>query len=74
MWTTKFQTTELQVYLREDWFWNFVDFITERIIATQMDLLRLLNDGGANGGKKPKNGGKNLEESIFKTIQDTLRD
>jgi hypothetical protein len=39
-----------------------------------MDLLRLLNDGGANGGKKPTNGGANLEESIFKTIQDTLRD
>jgi hypothetical protein len=32
-----------------------------------MGLLRLLNDGGANGGK-------NLEESILKTIQDTLRD
>jgi hypothetical protein len=39
-----------------------------------MDLLRLLNDGRANGGKKPKNGGVNLEESIFKTIQATLRD
>ena len=53
----------------------FVDFIAERIIATQMDLLRLLNDGGANGGtnggEKPKNGGVNLEELIFTTIQDT---
>ena len=28
----------------------FIDFIAERIIATQMDLLRLLNDGGVNGG------------------------
>ena len=36
-----------------------------------MDLLRLLNDGGANGGTKPKNGGVNLEELIFTTIQDT---
>jgi hypothetical protein len=52
----------------------FVDFIAERIIATQMDLLRLLNDGGVNGGEKPTNGGANLEELIFKTIQDTLRD
>ena len=38
-------------------------------------LLRLLNDGGANGGtnggEKPKNGGANLEELIFTTIQDT---
>lgn len=49
----------------------FVDFIAERIIATQMDLLRLLNDGGANGGEKSKNGGVNLEELIFTTIQDT---
>ena len=52
-----------------------MDFIAERIIATQMDLLRLLNDGGANGGanggEKPKNGGANLEELIFTTIQDT---
>ena len=45
-----------------------MDFIAERIIATQMDLLRLLNDGGANGGT---NGGANLEELIFTTIQDT---
>jgi hypothetical protein len=36
-----------------------------------MDLLRLLNDGGINGGEKPKNGGVNLEELIFTTIQDT---
>ena len=44
-----------------------------------MDLLRLLNDGGVNGGvnggtnggTKPKNGGVNLEELIFTTIQDT---
>ena len=47
----------------------FVDFIAERIIATQMDLLRLLHDGGVNddknGGVKDKNGGVNLEELIF---------
>ena len=44
-----------------------MDFIAERIIATQVDLLRLLNDGG----EKPKNGGVNLEELIFTTIQNT---
>lgn len=47
----------------------FVDFITERIIATQMDLLRLLNDGGVNGGENEKNGGVNLEELLFETIR-----
>lgn len=51
----------------------FVDFIAERIIATQMDLLRLLNDGGVNdsenGGVKRKNGGVNLEELIFDAIR-----
>ena len=52
---------------------TFVDFIAERIIATQMDLLRLLNDGGVNdsknGGVKRKNGGVNLEELIFDAIR-----
>ena len=51
----------------------FVDFIADRIIATQTDLLRLLTDGGANGGAntstKIKNGGVNLEELIFETIK-----
>lgn len=51
----------------------FVDFITERIIATQMDLLRLLNDGGVNGGinggTRDRSGGVNLEELIFDTIK-----
>ena len=50
----------------------FVDFIAERIIATQMDLLRLLNDGGVNGGVnggvKSGNGGVNLEEQLFDAI------
>ena len=49
----------------------FVDFIAERIIATQMDLLRLLSDGGVNGGVKSKSGGVNLEELIFETIKNT---
>lgn len=51
----------------------FVDFIAERIIATQMDLLRLLNDGGVNGGvnggKSGKSGGVNLEELIYDAIK-----
>ena len=47
----------------------FVDFITERIIATQMDLLRLLNGGGVNGGENEKNGGVNLEELLFEAIR-----
>ncbi len=51
----------------------FVDFIAERIIATQMDLLRLLNDGGVNdgvnGGKKTDCGGVNLEELLFDAIR-----
>ena len=42
----------------------FVDFIAERIIATQMDLLRLLNNDGVNGGV-------NLEVLIFETIQNS---
>ena len=51
----------------------FVDFIAERIIATQMDLLRLLNDGGVNGGVnggvRSKSGGVNLEELIYDAIK-----
>ena len=51
----------------------FVDFITERIIATQMDLLRLLNDGGVNGGTnggtRDRSGGVKLEELIFDAIK-----
>lgn len=43
---------------------DFVDFIAERIIATQMDLLRLLNNDGVNGGV-------NLEVLIFETIQNS---
>lgn len=38
--------------------------IAERIIATQMDLLRLLNNDGVNGGV-------NLEVLIFETIQNS---
>ena len=45
------------------------NFIAERIIATQMDLLRLLADGGVNGGVNSKYGGVNLEELVFETIQ-----
>ena len=51
----------------------FVDFMAERIIATQMDLLRLLNDGGVNNAKngsvKRNNGGVNLEELLFDAIR-----
>ncbi len=48
----------------------FVDFIAERIIATQMDLLRLLNDGGVNGGVSGGvNGGVNFEELLFDAIK-----
>ena len=51
----------------------FIDFIAERIIATQMDLLRLLNDGGVNGGVNGgvsgKSGGVNLEELIYDAIK-----
>ena len=50
----------------------FVDFIASRIIETQKDILRLLNDGGVNGGEKSDdggaNGGVNLEELIFEYI------
>lgn len=38
--------------------------IAERIIATQMDLLRLLSNDGVNGGV-------NLEVLIFETIQNS---
>ena len=55
----------------------FVDFIAERIIATQMDLLRLLNDGGVNGGVnggvRSKSGGVNLEELIYDATPDFFR-
>ncbi len=56
----------------------FHDFIADRIIATQMDLLRLLaNSGGANlpnGGAnseiKNKNGGANsMEQQILETLE-----
>lgn len=50
---------------------TFVDFIAERIIATQMDLLRLLNDGGVNsvdGGVNRADGGVNLEKRIVDAI------
>jgi len=48
----------------------FVDFIAERIIATQMDLLRLLTDGGVNGGVNDTvNGGVNLDELLFDAIK-----
>ena len=51
---------------------DFVDFIAERIIATQMDLLRLLNNDGVNGGVNDGvNGGVNLEVLIFETIQNS---
>lgn len=55
----------------------FVDFMAERIIATQMDLLRLLKDGGvnprnggANGGVEVRNGGANLSALLHQTIQE----
>lgn len=55
----------------------FVDFMAERIIATQMDLLRLLKDGGVNprnggvnGGVKVRNGGANLSALLHQTIQE----
>jgi Fic family protein len=51
----------------------FVDFVVGRIIATQVELLRLLNDGGVNGGvnnnTKAQNGGVNLSELIFDVIK-----
>lgn len=48
----------------------FVDFIADRIIATQNDLLRLLNNGGVNDGVNGSvNGSTNLEELIFDTIK-----
>ncbi|SHL22572.1 Fic family protein [Fibrobacter sp. UWEL] len=51
----------------------FVDFVADCVVATQMDLLRLLkNSGGVNatGGKKQKkNGGVNLHEKILAEIQ-----
>lgn len=47
----------------------FVDFIANRIVATQMDLLRLLNDGGVSGGVNGGiSGGVNLEEKILNLI------
>lgn len=55
----------------------FKEFIADRVIATQMDLLRLLNNGGANkdngGANKDgtiNNGGANLlENELLDTIQ-----
>lgn len=55
---------------------SFKEFIADRVIATQMDLLRLLNNGGVNiqiGGvndnNKKKIGGVNtLENNIIQTI------
>ena len=46
----------------------FVDFIASRIIETQKDLLRLLNDGGANSNGGGANGGANLEELMLDFI------
>jgi len=53
---------------------GFVEFIADRIIATQMDLLRLLNNGGVNstigGVNAVENGGvKFLKDQIFKTLE-----
>lgn len=56
---------------------SFKEFIADRVIATQMDLLRLLNNGGVNiqiGGvndnDKNKIGGVNtLENKMIQTIQ-----
>jgi hypothetical protein len=56
----------------------FHDFIADRIIATQIDLLRLLADSGGvnlpNGGVNPlinnKNGGVNsMEQQIIETLE-----
>lgn len=56
---------------------QFKEFIADRVISTQMDLLRLLNDGGVNrsiGGTNSdftgNNGGVNtLEKELYQTIQ-----
>ena len=50
----------------------FVDFIASRIIETQKDLLRLLNDGGVKSNNGGVNGGVNLEELIFEYIAQHL--
>jgi len=56
---------------------RFCEFIADRIIATQLDLLRLLNESGGvnfpNGGVNPeietKNGGVNsMEQQIMETL------
>jgi prophage maintenance system killer protein len=56
---------------------RFRQFIADRIIATQLDLLRLLNESGGvnfpNGGVNPKieteNGGVNsMEQQIMETL------
>lgn len=45
-----------------------MDFIAERIIATQRDLLRLLRDGGVNTKNGGVNGGVNLSTLLHQTI------
>lgn len=47
----------------------FVDFIAERIIATQMDLLRLLRDGGIKDKNGGLNGGLNLETLLLEAVR-----
>ena len=50
----------------------FINFIAERVINTQLDLLRLLKDGGVItdvGGANNKDGGVNTEEEIYTIIK-----
>jgi len=49
---------------------HFKEFIADRVIATQLDLLRLLNNGGVNNDGEINNGGVNLlENELLHTIQ-----
>lgn len=55
----------------------FKEFIADRVVATQTDLIRLLNvggvntqNGGVNNDNEPKSGGViSLETELFQTIQ-----
>jgi len=69
------RNTNLELAHTEDF--RFCEFIADRIIATQLDLLRILSESGGvkstNGGVKSstelENGGVNsLEQQIMETI------
>lgn len=50
----------------------FSEFIADRVIATQVDLLRLLNSGGVNNGIGGVNNGTIIENGGAKSLENEL--